>query len=143
MPSSPLAIAASQGQKGSAFRNALTTGTSTAPAPSSFAPAARLDRIEQIARVGSVHAKDTALDTLHGTQVGLVREHVAKLNQPIELVEKLCRFHLANLLDQHLPESWRAAQAHCFQECDLAATQINLTPHKYLSTMNDNCRAAH
>ena len=129
MPSSPLAIAASQGQKGSAFRNALTSRTSTAPAPRSFAPAARLDRIAQIARVGSVHAKDAALDTLHGTQGGLVREHVAKLNQPIELVEKLCGLHLANSLDQQFPESRRAAQAHCFQECDFATTQINLAAH--------------
>src|SRR6266487_1626684 len=126
---SPLVIAASHGQRGSAFRIALTSRRSAAPAPRLFAPAAGVDCVPQITRIGSVHAENTALDIVDRTHAHFLRKHVTERNKSIELIVKLRGFYLANSLDQQLPVSWRAAQAHCFQERDLAAAQINLTSH--------------
>src|SRR5438477_8014488 len=94
----------------------------TAPTSSPlFLPsAAGIERIAQIARVGSVHAKHGAFDIFRRSHIHFVAKNVALRNEAVHFIEKLGLLHLANALEQNLSVNWRAREAQCFQECNFA-----------------------
>src|SRR2546423_7145862 len=106
-----------------------------------FAAAAGLNSVLQITRVRSVHSKDRALDVFHRSHVHFVGENVALLDQPVQLVDELGLFHLANLLDQELSVSRRSGESERFQQGNFASAEIDLPFHPNLVTAYSSPRA--
>jgi hypothetical protein len=134
--SRPLIIAASHGQSAVSFVGKF--GILAAPAAPLFAFAAPawLDRIAQIARVGGIHSEDTSFDILQGAEIDFVREHIAKLDQPVYFVHELGRLHFTDTLDQLLAMHRRAGQSHRFEKRDFTSAQIDVATHTKLSATN-------
>jgi hypothetical protein len=126
----PLALAASHGQRESAF---LITSRARSSASTSsrflLSPAAGIESVAQIARVGSVHAKNGVFDIFHRPDIHLVAKNVALRNEPAQFIQKFGRFHLTDAFNEQLSVNRRAGESHCFQECDFTSAKIYFTTH--------------
>src|SRR5205807_5043912 len=118
-PSKPVVIAASHGQSRS---NRLLTSTATAPPLFfRFAPPVGIERIFQVMRVGWIHAKRSALHILQRLNIHLGGEEVAHRQQPVERINKFAGLDFFYSVEQEFSSHGRAAQANCFQDCNLTA----------------------
>src|SRR2546423_8079309 len=132
MPSNPLAIAASQGQRESALLITARRSLASTPTSLALAPATGMKRVAQIARVGSVHAENGALDIFHCSHVHFVGKDVAERNETGQFIQKLGRLHLTDALDQNFAVNRRSGKPHCLKKRDLASAQIDLAMHTIL-----------
>src|SRR5207245_6757710 len=87
-----------------------------------FAAAPRLNRVLQIARIGSIYPKDRALHVFHRPDVDLVAKHVALGNETGQLIEELGRCHFADAFDLDPSVGRRSRESQGFEQRDFAST---------------------
>lgn len=127
-------IAASHGQSRS---NRLLTSNTPPPAVFfRFAPPARIQRIFQVMHVRWIHAKGSVLHILQRPNIHLGGEEVAHRQQPAERVNKFPGLDFLHAVDQEFSCHGCAAQADRFQNCNFAATQLDLVSHVAILTVN-------
>jgi hypothetical protein len=88
-----------------------------------------MERVAEIARVGSVDPENSAFDIFHRADIDFIGEDITKLDQSIQLIEEFGLVPLSNLLDQNLPVGGRSGEPERFQQRDFASAKIDFAMH--------------